>query len=264
MELCSNCFKTIPEKYPFCPHCGSPTVEIGFKQCNKGHIIYETCRTCPVCGQLGNLGKSLINNDFAHPISSKPTEVISIKDERKSDYFPDKTVVESDSVSDTRVKKEHSVDRTAIKRANNLENTGSTYGKTRLETDPGKTVLEFEVDKTIMDADITSREQLPSFYAWLVFLNDENQPFRDIRLEHEKNTIGKGTDADIRLNDDFASRLHALVHYEDGHFFVSDLGSTNHTWLNENKVAREELKEGDIIRIGRQKMIFKQVRRNLK
>jgi hypothetical protein len=64
-------------------------------------------------------------------------------------------------------------------------------------------------------------------------------------------SIGRSADADVRIDDRYASGLHARVYARDGRFVVEDLGSTNGTLLNEAELRGEaELEEGDTIRIG--------------
>ena len=75
--------------------------------------------------------------------------------------------------------------------------------------------------------------------------------------------MGKDDEADIRVTDDFVSKLHALIYFEKDTFYISDLGSTNGTFLNENVVMKEELKDGDRIHIGHQPMIFKRVMKEI-
>ncbi|GEM_PF-1244565 len=250
MELCPNCFKTIPQKYPFCPLCGFPTLDIGLKKCNNGHIIYETCRTCPICSQVGNLGKSLINTDLELNAHSH-TEVINRHGQNFQDpkTIPfDKTVLETFSpITDATVVEDIRKPGTGIPPID-------------------KTVLETNADKTILDMENESEDAplvpLPDFYAWLVFLDEEGKPVHDVRISHDRIVIGKGADADIHLKDDFASKLHALIYLEEGKkFVIVDLGSTNHTFLNERRAMKEDLNSGDIIRIGRQRMTFIFVRR---
>lgn len=130
---------------------------------------------------------------------------------------------------------------------------------------PDKTVLESDPDKTILDDANDEVSGLPLYFAWLVFLDKEGQPWQDVRLTREKTVLGKGVESDVRINDDYASKLHAIIHYqaEDNTFMLSDLGATNHTWLNGKSIIKEILKDGDRLRMGRQEMIFKQVRRPL-
>lgn len=66
-----------------------------------------------------------------------------------------------------------------------------------------------------------------------------------------KTVIGRGLDADIRLDDEGVSRRHAQVVIADGNDpIVEDLGSSNGTFLNGQQIRRHKLKDGDKIQIG--------------
>ena len=77
-----------------------------------------------------------------------------------------------------------------------------------------------------------------------------------IPLERDNVTIGRALDADIRLNDSKASRLHAQIQTErEGssgavRFRVKDLGSTNGTLVNGQTIREAFLNDGDKILIG--------------
>jgi len=62
--------------------------------------------------------------------------------------------------------------------------------------------------------------------------------------------LGRGADADIRFDDDGISRRHAVVGLDGDIAFVEDLESRNGTFLNDQKVKRAVLKDGDKIRMG--------------
>jgi len=73
-------------------------------------------------------------------------------------------------------------------------------------------------------------------------------------------TIGRGTEADLRINDPNVSRLHAQISVEDigdGQVQVSiaDLGSTNGLIINGEKVRSGRLSEGSRIEIGSTRML---------
>jgi FHA domain len=64
-------------------------------------------------------------------------------------------------------------------------------------------------------------------------------------------SIGRSADADVQIDDRYASGLHARIYSHGGHFYVEDLKSTNGTLLNDASLSGEaELVEGDMIRIG--------------
>jgi hypothetical protein len=64
-------------------------------------------------------------------------------------------------------------------------------------------------------------------------------------------SLGRSADADVRLDDRYASGLHARVFNRSGTYFVEDMDSTNGTLLNSRELHGEaELNPGDVIRIG--------------
>lgn len=69
--------------------------------------------------------------------------------------------------------------------------------------------------------------------------------------------IGRGTDADLRINDPGISRLHAevTVHPSTEAAEIIDLGSTNGITVNGQKVQRAPLVEGTRIEIGSTRML---------
>jgi hypothetical protein len=64
--------------------------------------------------------------------------------------------------------------------------------------------------------------------------------------------IGRGSDCQIRLDDDYSSTRHARVFPSEGQWWVEDLGSTNGTYLDGQRVTHPMPAEiGGSIRIGR-------------
>ncbi len=108
--------------------------------------------------------------------------------------------------------------------------------------------------KTVVLAD---KREVP-VVGWLVVMSGE-QKGQDFRLREGQNILGTSPDADIVLKDDAASSRHASIRYKDGMFFLIDLDSANGTHLNDGAqpVAREALKDNDLIRIGDLALKFK-------
>ena len=65
-------------------------------------------------------------------------------------------------------------------------------------------------------------------------------------------TVGRATGCKISLpNDSYASNLHARAYQADGLTFVEDLGSTNGTFVNGERIAAPTaLKVGDRVQVG--------------
>ena len=65
-------------------------------------------------------------------------------------------------------------------------------------------------------------------------------------------TIGRAPDATVVLDDDFVSTHHARLMPRGSHWIVEDLGSTNGTWIDRERVtAPTVLQPGMPLRIGR-------------
>jgi pSer/pThr/pTyr-binding forkhead associated (FHA) protein len=64
-------------------------------------------------------------------------------------------------------------------------------------------------------------------------------------------SIGRSSEADLRIDDRYASGLHARIFSRDGRTYVEDMSSTNGTLLNDATLQGEaELIDGDVVRIG--------------
>ena len=63
-------------------------------------------------------------------------------------------------------------------------------------------------------------------------------------------TIGRGEQAQIRLPDVGISRRHARVDYDGTQVLVTDLGSTNGTMVNGQRITTVAIRPGDVIQLG--------------
>ena len=63
--------------------------------------------------------------------------------------------------------------------------------------------------------------------------------------------IGRDAGSGIRLDgDEFASSEHARIEPRQDGVWVEDLGSTNGTFLNGERITAERLRKGDVVRVG--------------
>ncbi len=64
-------------------------------------------------------------------------------------------------------------------------------------------------------------------------------------------SIGRSAEADVRIDDRYASGVHARIFSRDRRTYVEDMNSTNGTLLNDATLNGEaELIDGDVVRIG--------------
>ncbi|MFN2226585.1 MAG: FHA domain-containing protein, partial [Anaerolineae bacterium] len=74
---------------------------------------------------------------------------------------------------------------------------------------------------------------------------------REIPLTGEEVVIGRDPGADLVIPSPLVSRRHACVYPDNGQYLVRDLGSTNHTFLNDRQLeSPAPLSAGDTIRLG--------------
>jgi hypothetical protein len=71
-------------------------------------------------------------------------------------------------------------------------------------------------------------------------------------LEHAPILIGRGSDAAIRLDDDYVSTRHARIAASGDQWFVEDLGSTNGTYIGTVRITQPTtITLGTQVRIGK-------------
>ena len=69
--------------------------------------------------------------------------------------------------------------------------------------------------------------------------------------------IGRDPESDIYIDNDVVSSEHAVIEMVESaatkgaaEYYIQDIGSTNSTYLNGEKVVREKLEHNDMLRIG--------------
>ena len=62
--------------------------------------------------------------------------------------------------------------------------------------------------------------------------------------------VGRSSDLDMVLVEEMVSRKHARIALTDGRILIKDLGSTNGTFVNGERIQESEIKEGDRVLIG--------------
>jgi Protein of unknown function (DUF3662)/FHA domain len=79
---------------------------------------------------------------------------------------------------------------------------------------------------------------------------------RDVPLDRDTVVIGRSSGCDIVLDDPNVSRRHAEVRRLGEGFSLVDLGSTNGTEVNDQRVGETSLMNGDVIGVGTTRLTF--------
>ena len=73
---------------------------------------------------------------------------------------------------------------------------------------------------------------------------------REQALRQGHTLIGRSRLCDVRINSPIVSRHHALINYAGGSAMLVDLGSSNGTFVDGNRITSHELVAGETIRVG--------------
>jgi hypothetical protein len=80
-----------------------------------------------------------------------------------------------------------------------------------------------------------------------------------IPLDESRAHVGRGLHADLTLDDASVSRRHAIILRTDGGHEILDDRSLNGTYLNGQKINRAELHDGDMIKLGRVELTYREM-----
>ncbi len=78
-----------------------------------------------------------------------------------------------------------------------------------------------------------------------------------VSISKDRFVIGRGKQSsDLTLKDPNVSRQHAMIEYQNGVYFMVDMGSTNGVEYNGQRIARKQIAEGDVFKICDHEMRF--------
>lgn len=86
---------------------------------------------------------------------------------------------------------------------------------------------------------------------------DDDVVINKFKISATKTTIGRRVESDIMIDDISVSGEHAVIEVEasveyagEYNYYISDLKSTNGTFVNDKTAKRQRLRHNDVIRIG--------------
>lgn len=84
----------------------------------------------------------------------------------------------------------------------------------------------------------------------------QGNPDREVLLAGDRILIGRGDEADVRIDSVFVSRYHALILRDGKQDVLLDLGSTNGLLVNSRRIVRRALRDRDLIQIGSTRVTY--------
>src|SRR5260370_26333138 len=82
----------------------------------------------------------------------------------------------------------------------------------------------------------------------------DNKIVKEVPVGSRPVTIGRSPDNDIPVDNLAVSNYHAKIYFEAGRMAIEDLDSLNGTFVNDLRVERATLHDGDNIHIGKHKI----------
>ena len=89
-----------------------------------------------------------------------------------------------------------------------------------------------------MSASSSSHSGISSVFPIAIFVQGNDQ--QTLSLNHTPYTVGRKVDRDLVIADPRVSRDHALIVSENGQFYVVDQGSKHGTFVNGERVQRQQ------------------------
>ena len=114
----------------------------------------------------------------------------------------------------------------------------------RLQRDPTLSEGVMRVDSVNLKGEV----------AWTPVLDINGKRYP---LTKSRTIIGRGSDADITIDDTGTSRQHVEILWDGKRGQVNDLGSTNGSKLNGERVSQAPLPPDSVIEIGRTRIVFR-------
>ena len=90
-----------------------------------------------------------------------------------------------------------------------------------------------------------------------VIISEKGGAERRETFDRSEINVGRVQGNDLMLPKGNVSKRHARLLHRDGRFIVTDLKSTNGTYVNGERVSRRTLKDGDLLSLGTMEFHFR-------
>src|SRR5436853_6343946 len=90
-----------------------------------------------------------------------------------------------------------------------------------------------------------------------LYLKFEQTVLKEVPLAQGTTTIGRLPDNLLQIDNLAVSGHHAKIYWDGEHYTLEDNGSLNGTYVNNQRVTKHKLKNGDTVLVGKHSVEFK-------
>lgn len=120
------------------------------------------------------------------------------------------------------------------------------------EDDSADTADEEAADEETMEPVAESAPEEKEAKAIVSFSGQNNTDVKFVEFTRSA-TVGRRASNDLIVSDNAVSGVHCELTLEDGSVYIEDMNSTNGTFIGDERISRTELKNGDIVVLGKMK-----------
>ncbi|MGW8482709.1 FhaA domain-containing protein [Microbacterium sp. NPDC055903] len=129
------------------------------------------------------------------------------------------------------------------------------HAKTQGYSFAGPLTIALEADERVATGTVrVSSGTIEGRVSWTAVIDVDG---RRQTITRSRTVIGRGSDADITISDAGSSRRHAEILWDGERAMMRDLGSTNGTKVDGQKVREARLNSDSTITIGRTDLVFR-------
>lgn len=114
--------------------------------------------------------------------------------------------------------------------------------------------VESDLDATLLESPLSTRLEETALPRVVVITAARTW---DVPMRGDALTLGCAADNAIVIDAESVSRHHAVIERKAASVVIRDLGSTNGIWVNQQHVSERLLEDGDTIRLGQIRLVFK-------
>ncbi len=110
--------------------------------------------------------------------------------------------------------------------------------------------IKFSTEEDKKNTDIELNNSYDNIAKPAVIVLKTKDEIKNIKVGAVGCVVGRNAECEITIKDETVSAFHAEIKIKNGRYFITDLDSTNGTFVNGYRINESELKSHDLIKVG--------------